>query len=108
MSWMPVRLTKMIFALIATCGVRTSSCWMRATISARRDGASVMMSLLVALSAAIEPRTTHPCPPICWPCVPPPWFMGMPRFWPVCMVVRPVQSRASSVLTVFCSAVAFA
>src|SRR5471030_3074897 len=54
-----VLLTKMIFALMPTCGVRTSRLRTYCRTSARREAVSVMMSVLVVLSAATSPRAMH-------------------------------------------------
>ena len=59
MSSMFVLLTKMILALIPTCGVRTSRLRTYCRTSARREAVSVMISVLVVLSAATRPRATQ-------------------------------------------------
>ena len=100
MSSRPVRLTKMIFALMATCGVRTSSSWRRATISGRCDGTSVMSSLFVAVSTVTEPRMRHVAPTLTVAADAP----GVAA----AALCGAVQSRESSVCRIDCSDVAFA
>ncbi len=107
MSSRPVRLTKMIFALIATCGVRMSSSWRRATTCGRFDGTSEMRSLLVAVSAVTAPRTAQLREPVDPPLEAPGPAVGAPS--PAAVpAAAPPQSRDRSDSAIFTSDAALA